>query len=227
MADDRLRELERRWRESSSVADEVAFLRERLRVGGLTPEQLALAAWLGHEPAVLVVGQPVTAAPEELVHALEGVRITREAVDLEHWLRGLGRWGVATCVIAGQALGRFVLANRPCSPEVDAALAAAVAWLACPCAEHAREARRAGERAMGSIPVGTEHEDRLAMWVAIEGATLPGVTLQDDRPHGEAAGRALGYQSRRAVGVGLVRPEGVRAAVSRALLPRALGAAQP
>ena len=44
MSDARLRELERRWRESGSTEDEAAYLRERVRVGDLTQERLELAA---------------------------------------------------------------------------------------------------------------------------------------------------------------------------------------
>ncbi|MCO5170207.1 MAG: hypothetical protein M9894_28055 [Planctomycetes bacterium] len=52
MTDARLREVERRWRESGNVDDEAAFLRERVRVGALPDERLRVAAGLGH-PAAL------------------------------------------------------------------------------------------------------------------------------------------------------------------------------
>lgn len=51
MSDERLRELERRWRESGAVEDEAAYLRERVRVGDLTEARLGLAAFCGHEGA--------------------------------------------------------------------------------------------------------------------------------------------------------------------------------
>ena len=38
MSDSNLRGLERRWRETGSVDDEAAYLRERVRVGDLTQE---------------------------------------------------------------------------------------------------------------------------------------------------------------------------------------------
>jgi len=47
MSDSKLRELERRWRETKSVEDEAAYLRERVRVGDLTQERLELAAVAG------------------------------------------------------------------------------------------------------------------------------------------------------------------------------------
>ncbi len=47
MSDSKLRELERRWRETGSVEDEAAYLRERVRVGDLTEERLEVAAYWG------------------------------------------------------------------------------------------------------------------------------------------------------------------------------------
>lgn len=52
MADDRLRELERAWRTSGALDDEVAWLRERQRAGDLDAPRVRLAAWLGHPAAV-------------------------------------------------------------------------------------------------------------------------------------------------------------------------------
>ena len=46
MSDARLRELERRWRETGAVDDEVAFLQERLRVGELELRAVEIAAYL-------------------------------------------------------------------------------------------------------------------------------------------------------------------------------------
>ena len=56
MADDRLRELERRWKESGAVDDEAAWLLERVRVGGLEAERLQLAAYCGHAGARVALG---------------------------------------------------------------------------------------------------------------------------------------------------------------------------
>ena len=57
MSDQKLRELERRWRETGSVEDEAAYLRERVRVGDLTQERLELAAYLGHAAACNALGR--------------------------------------------------------------------------------------------------------------------------------------------------------------------------
>ena len=49
MSDERLRQLERKWRETGAVEDEAALLRERVRTGGLLPDSLDSAAYCGHE----------------------------------------------------------------------------------------------------------------------------------------------------------------------------------
>ena len=52
MTDERLRELERRWKVSGAIDDEVELLRERSRRGDLMRANLELAAYLGAEAAV-------------------------------------------------------------------------------------------------------------------------------------------------------------------------------
>ncbi len=61
MTDSKLRELERRWKETGSTEDEAAYLLERVRVGDLDQEKLELAAYSGHEGARLALGD---AAPQ-------------------------------------------------------------------------------------------------------------------------------------------------------------------
>lgn len=51
MSDERLRELERRWRASRAPEDEVAWLAERVRVGELPQSRLEIAALCGYRPA--------------------------------------------------------------------------------------------------------------------------------------------------------------------------------
>lgn len=51
MSDAKLRDLERRYRETGAVPDEAAWLAERVRVGTLEPQVLALCAHLGHAAA--------------------------------------------------------------------------------------------------------------------------------------------------------------------------------
>ena len=74
MSDQKLRELERRWRESGSVEDEAAYLRERVRVGDLTQERLELAAYCGHEGALRVTQlSPCQPSPEALTERATAV----------------------------------------------------------------------------------------------------------------------------------------------------------
>jgi len=51
MPDSRLRELERKWKESGSVEDEVAYLIEKARVGEIDATMLWLAADFGYDAA--------------------------------------------------------------------------------------------------------------------------------------------------------------------------------
>ncbi len=53
--DDAVRAAERRHRVSGAREDEVAWLRERLRAGDLTPERCELAAFVGHPAAATVL----------------------------------------------------------------------------------------------------------------------------------------------------------------------------
>lgn len=55
MTDDRLRTLERRFRETGSVEDETAWLKERVRAGELNEEQLEVAAHCGVPAAARVL----------------------------------------------------------------------------------------------------------------------------------------------------------------------------
>jgi hypothetical protein len=57
MSDERLRALERRWRETGTVQDEAAYLLERVRVGDLRESRLELAAHVGHQAAGMAIGK--------------------------------------------------------------------------------------------------------------------------------------------------------------------------
>lgn len=58
MSDARLRDAERRWRETRQVEDEARWLHERVRAGQLDPERLELAAGVGHPAARAALGLP-------------------------------------------------------------------------------------------------------------------------------------------------------------------------
>lgn len=79
MADDRLRALARRWKETGSAPDQARYLRERLRAGELERGRLELAARFGSEAAGLALDgagpparTPVSAYSRWLKGWLEG-----------------------------------------------------------------------------------------------------------------------------------------------------------
>jgi hypothetical protein len=71
--DDTLRELRRRFEDSGDYADEVRWLQERVRAGEVSAERLRLAAHLGHDASVDVLGE----RPEYLSH--DGLRSIKQA----------------------------------------------------------------------------------------------------------------------------------------------------
>lgn len=91
MSDERVRELERRWRESGTVEDEAAYLRERVRVGDLSQERLELAALVGHKAAVDVVGEEQFASRGLGTHSVEPEFSTRTTLALLQPLRFVNR----------------------------------------------------------------------------------------------------------------------------------------
>lgn len=76
MSDAKLRELERRWRETSTVEDEAAYLMERVRTGELPYERLTLAAYLQHR-ASSIATPPQKPLPQ----------------DTSEFFADLSRWG--------------------------------------------------------------------------------------------------------------------------------------
>jgi hypothetical protein len=129
VSDKRLRELERRWKETGTVEDEATYLQERVRAGELTQEELDLAAYSGNPAALRLAGcetefelalraanRAFGAAPRQLgFFARRKHRLKRPA-----WLRaeGDGRFGP---IYASQdrlltdgicVWGRIVQANR-------------------------------------------------------------------------------------------------------------------
>lgn len=125
VSDAKLRELERRWRETGAVEDEAAWLRERVRVGELTRERLFLAASCGHDGARV---------------AAEG-----EAPPLLRNANDLGRlfdWGMDVPVRGAAAACELVrLSGVPAVEEAARrAIQAVRVWCDCPCDRHAQEA---------------------------------------------------------------------------------------
>jgi len=92
VTDARLRDVERRWRETGALEDEAAFLRERVRAGVLDDDRLRLAAYVGHAASRLALGTP-SFAP----------------AFFQAWIYGLEPWGVEACQRAAIAAARCAL----------------------------------------------------------------------------------------------------------------------
>jgi hypothetical protein len=92
MSDERLRELERRWKETGSVDDEAKYLAERVRVGDLEKEMLELAAYCGHQGARLALGPSASQASppptREWVSGLRNFSKVASVVGLIHLAQG-------------------------------------------------------------------------------------------------------------------------------------------
>lgn len=73
MSDEKLRELERRWKETGAVEDEAAYLLERVRAGELTQERLELAARMGNRGAMFAANLPRLADLNEALDMFAGV----------------------------------------------------------------------------------------------------------------------------------------------------------
>lgn len=91
MTDARLRDLERRWKETSAPQDEAVYLLERVRIGDLTQERLELAAYCWHKGARATI----SAAPPPS--------------DFLKWIEGFTRWGNRGVAAAALALAQAVL----------------------------------------------------------------------------------------------------------------------
>jgi hypothetical protein len=148
VSDQRLRALERRWRETNSSEDEAAYLLERVRVGDLRIERLELAAYCRHEGAQ---------------KAVRGYSADEE-VSIDHWAEALGAWGqealVIAIVVVASALkpGPASIASR--MGRSASAIRAAAAWATCPCPAHAEECAVAeGEASDAFVDHSGEGED--------------------------------------------------------------------
>jgi hypothetical protein len=151
MSDAKLRDLERRWKETGSVEDEAAYLLERVRVGDLTRERLELAAYCGHEGAMSAIGSQLDSGAPTV------------------WMVGLARWGSGPILIAAAAAVRLVTVT-PMGDEqqtITATVIETVAALATATSDGSAKLRnRIGECVMGLsrlISTGQEPARRTAM----------------------------------------------------------------
>lgn len=141
VTDGRLREAERRWRQSGSIDDEAAFLRERVRTGALPPTRLEVAAACGHPAAARALPAPTRGL---FGRAFDQVR---EALTGDEPWRRLRRFAPEVKVRAALAVARPTFAAAGATGEVAAAaaraLAATEAWLAAPSEARAAAASEA------------------------------------------------------------------------------------
>jgi len=149
MSDAEVRALERRWRETGAGDDEARWLAARVRTGELDGAWLEALAFFGHGPAVLAGGK----APDPW-----------DLDDSNVWGAKLRPLGVPVVIRAALAAARLGVEPweraHPGQPGRGPRpmLEAVEAWLACPCAEHAAAAKRAGE-ARDDDPIEVDDED--------------------------------------------------------------------
>lgn len=126
MSDQKLRDLERRFRETGSLGDEAAYLQERVRAGILPRVRVELAAYCGHEPAKRAMAIDLPSDRKRLAGTLAtlGSQVSRPIV---------------ACIAITAARAAAECAQLS-APEPLAALTAAERWLLSPTPELAQEA---------------------------------------------------------------------------------------
>jgi hypothetical protein len=160
MSDDRLRELERRWRQTGALGDRAAYLRERARSGQLEPERLRLAAFLGSEVAATALSEESSA----LGSAGE--------MDLDSWVTEVAAYGVVALKRLAIAAANHVGHRLTSSGVPPRAVEAAEEQLLCPCDAHRAEALHQADevanlsdvpmRTPGFMAAAAEHAARAA-----------------------------------------------------------------
>lgn len=203
MADARLRTLARVA--GADPGQRARALLERLRAGLIDENLLRLGAHLDDPAARAVLraapGRSVPMHPR-LRHwdRLRRRRLTGARIGPRSWLGEIGAFGPDACLRALVAIGELALplSDSDGRPVVEAALEAAMAYLDCPCLDHADEAQVAHERvgalllarhgapsAPGAFPEHVAHwATRLAACAAAPGAYV-GIEL-DLVAHGAA-----------------------------------------
>ena len=104
MSDARIRELERLAAQGDPGAA-ASLLAERLRSGDLPLDDLRLAAYLGHPPAVAALGEEAPSQPDHV----------------EGWVQGLAPWGeraVVQAALAAAFAGQAAVSAAPGIPNL-------------------------------------------------------------------------------------------------------------
>ena len=146
MVDTRLRRLERAASQGD-VEARARVLCERLRAGDLAEERVRLAAYLGDPGARLLLAERAPELP--VIRARAGLELNQR-----RWITGLRAYGKEWLVLAAVALAHARFAAWTRWDETDErprrAVAAAEAWVRCPCARHVAEADAAHHAALSA-----------------------------------------------------------------------------
>jgi hypothetical protein len=151
VSDERLRELQRRWKKSGSFEDEAAYLVALLRSGELQACSLLLSAVLGNEAAVeaaalLQLGAPAGDLRERVVAAALETDRPREAL-LRIAL------GVATYELDWSTSQRYIRTHHKQELRAAAkAMETARAWLIAPTQQAAQKVREASKAVSMTAP---------------------------------------------------------------------------
>ena len=170
MSDEKLRELERRWKESGAVEDEAAFLVALVRSGELSPSSLLLAAVLGSEAAAEAAEASLLSEPAGDLRE----RVVLAALETDSPREALLRiaLGIATYELAWSNSQRYIRTHhKPELKAAAAAMAAARAWLNSPSSPGAQRA----EEASGAVSMTAPFVDSSrALGQIINASTLAG-----------------------------------------------------
>lgn len=155
VADETLRALERRFRESGSEDDHVRWLAARLRTCALSEARVRLAADLGHVAArrvLAVAAVPLESGLREIEGACRAAAAPAAHADA-HWVltgepapvSALHDQGMRADEVGARALRALLpfalgLTATP-DPRLERGLARLQEWLACPCTNHAADLR--------------------------------------------------------------------------------------
>lgn len=208
MSDAKLRELERRWKETGALADEAAYLRALVARGELSPTRLNLAAWVGAPAARAAAGLPAGPGSDA-----RGLRALADGVS-----RVLGALRHEEMVAFAAACVRpHLAALEPLVPGTAAFLHAVDVWLACPCDDH-RPVAVAGALVDPRPPVGAGLVAAARLLHVVELLECRRLVVTDDRAEQEAVfGRFLEDCVH----------DGLRESMARDVTAWALGRARP
>lgn len=159
MSDERLRALERRWKESGSVEDEARYLLERVRVGEIDRLRLELLAELGCGGAQFAIYNRLLTSPPTFCN-----RANKEGGSgFLNPYHPLHRWGQVVCVRAALIAARIALdiSHSQLDAEYcqicERAFKGVERWIEQPCDDHARQVHIVGSSIHGLMNGWIDH----------------------------------------------------------------------